>query len=214
MSKKDIAFLFYPNDWLGGTQGFTFEQKGAYMELLLFQFNNGPMSIEDIKDVLGPYFEKLWERKLKGKFLFQDDKYFNRRIAEAKSKREKYSESRRNNFNGGNKPKHEEEVQAEQTTVHKPKNLIDQYFNDLRNSEQFHDISRRLQMDPEYLASFIPAFKLKAELEYPYFARFANHFKNYVLKELKDGQSNSKSKHAGTYNAEALSQLNSAIKKS
>jgi uncharacterized protein YdaU (DUF1376 family) len=36
---KDPAFLFYPTDWLGGTMGMTFEQKGAYMNFLMLQFN-------------------------------------------------------------------------------------------------------------------------------------------------------------------------------
>ena len=41
---KDPAFLFYPNDWLGGTIGMSFEEKGAYMELLIAQFNLGHMT--------------------------------------------------------------------------------------------------------------------------------------------------------------------------
>ena len=32
---KDPAFLFYPGDWIGGTMGMTFEEKGAYMEILM-----------------------------------------------------------------------------------------------------------------------------------------------------------------------------------
>jgi len=36
---KDPAFLFYPNDYIGGTMGMTFEEKGAYIELLMLQFN-------------------------------------------------------------------------------------------------------------------------------------------------------------------------------
>jgi uncharacterized protein YdaU (DUF1376 family) len=40
---KDPAFLFYPNDYIGGTMGMTFEEKGAYIELLMLQFNRGHM---------------------------------------------------------------------------------------------------------------------------------------------------------------------------
>ena len=49
---KDPAFLFYPNDWLGGTMGMTFEEKGAYMELLMMQFNRGHMTshMEDVNE--------------------------------------------------------------------------------------------------------------------------------------------------------------------
>ena len=62
---KDPAFLFYPGDWLGGTMTFNREQKGAYMDLLMVQFNSGHMCLDDIKAVLGPDFDTMWERKLK-----------------------------------------------------------------------------------------------------------------------------------------------------
>jgi uncharacterized protein YdaU (DUF1376 family) len=35
---KDPRFNFYPDNWSGGTKRMTFEQKGAYMELLLLNF--------------------------------------------------------------------------------------------------------------------------------------------------------------------------------
>ena len=41
---KDPAFLFYPNDYIGGTMGMTFEEKGAYMDVLMMQFNRGHMT--------------------------------------------------------------------------------------------------------------------------------------------------------------------------
>jgi hypothetical protein len=50
---KDFAFLFYPSDYIGGTLGMTFEQKGAYIELLMTQFNRGHMTSDMIKQILG-----------------------------------------------------------------------------------------------------------------------------------------------------------------
>lgn len=35
---KDPRFNFYPDNWSGGTKRMTFEQKGAYMELILLNF--------------------------------------------------------------------------------------------------------------------------------------------------------------------------------
>jgi uncharacterized protein YdaU (DUF1376 family) len=35
---KDPRFNFYPDNWIGGTKRMTFEQKGAYMELILLNF--------------------------------------------------------------------------------------------------------------------------------------------------------------------------------
>ncbi|HZK68769.1 MAG TPA: hypothetical protein VFC36_04135, partial [Paludibacter sp.] len=49
---NDPAFLFYPNDFLGGTMGMTFEQKGAYIELLMVQFNRGHMTYDMILHIL------------------------------------------------------------------------------------------------------------------------------------------------------------------
>ena len=63
---KDPAFLFYPNDWLGGTMGMTFEQKGAYMELLMMQFNQGQFTEAQAKQVLSICLS-IWKMKIKMK---------------------------------------------------------------------------------------------------------------------------------------------------
>ena len=47
---KDPAFLFYPADYIIGTMGMSFEEKGAYMELLMMQFSRGHMENEKIYD--------------------------------------------------------------------------------------------------------------------------------------------------------------------
>lgn len=98
---KDPAFLFYPNDWLGGTMGMTFEQKGAYMELLMLQFNRGHMTEHMIGQTVG----RIWD-VLKDKF--QKDKdglWFNDRLEVEKNKRKSYVSSRLNNKNGKNQYK-------------------------------------------------------------------------------------------------------------
>ena len=61
---KDPAFLFYPNDYLGGTMGMTFEEKGAYIELLMLQFNRGHMTEHMIGHTVG----QLW-KNIKDKFI-------------------------------------------------------------------------------------------------------------------------------------------------
>ena len=95
---KDPAFLFYPNDYLGGTMGMTFEQKGAYIELLMLQFNRGHMT----KDMIGHTVGQLWDG-IKDKFKKDaEGKYFNARLDEEKLKRQRFTESRRNNIKGIN----------------------------------------------------------------------------------------------------------------
>ena len=95
---KDPAFLFYPGDWLGGTLGMTFEEKGAYMELLMMQFNRGHMEAHMIGQVVG----QLWV-KLQDKFV-QDDKglWYNERLDLEKEKRKAFTKSRLNNLSGTN----------------------------------------------------------------------------------------------------------------
>lgn len=96
---KDPAFLFYPGDWMGGTSLFNRSHKGAYMDLLMAQFNNGHMSEDDIRIVLGEDYESMWESKLKAKFK-QDENglFYNERLEEEKVKRSKFTDSRKNNL--------------------------------------------------------------------------------------------------------------------
>jgi len=99
---KDPAFLFYPNDYIGGTMGMTFEEKGAYMELLMVQFNRGHMTYDMIRQVLGQNCGQLFGR-IKDKFSIDDDGlYYNTRLEEEKYKRQNFSNSRRNNKLGIN----------------------------------------------------------------------------------------------------------------
>jgi uncharacterized protein YdaU (DUF1376 family) len=99
---KDPAFLFYPNDYIGGTMGMTFEQKGAYMELLMAQFNRGHMTSHMIGHVLGQRSGQLWD-VLKDKFV-QDEsgRYYNPRLEEEQAKRKQFTISRKNNRKGNN----------------------------------------------------------------------------------------------------------------
>jgi uncharacterized protein YdaU (DUF1376 family) len=105
---KDPAFLFYPNDYIGGTMGMTFEEKGAYIELLMLQFNRGHMTSHMIGQTIG----QIWD-KIKDKFV-QDENglWYNKRLEDEQKKREDYTKSRRNNKNGTN-----------QHTKNKEKNL-------------------------------------------------------------------------------------------
>jgi uncharacterized phage protein (TIGR02220 family) len=95
---KDPAFLFYPNDYLGGTMGMTFEEKGAYIELLCLQFNRGHMTSHMIGHMVG----QLWDN-IKDKFVIDEQgKYYNIRLDEEKEKRSNFTKSRHNNLLGKN----------------------------------------------------------------------------------------------------------------
>lgn len=90
---KDPAFLFYPNDYIGGTMGMSFEEKGAYVELLIMQFNRGHMTEHMIVQTVG----QIWAH-LKDKFSVDEDGlYYNKRLDEEKEKRRQHSEKQREN---------------------------------------------------------------------------------------------------------------------
>lgn len=99
---KDPAFLFYPNDYLGGTLGMTFEQKGAYIELLMLQFNRGHMTSHMIGHTLGQNGGQIWD-VIKDKFKIDDEgKFYNERLELEQNKRKAYTDSRLNNIKGHN----------------------------------------------------------------------------------------------------------------
>jgi uncharacterized protein YdaU (DUF1376 family) len=122
---KDPAFLFYPNDYLGGTLGLTFEQKGAYIELLMMQFNRGHMTYDMIGQMLGQSMDKIWI-SIKDKFKVDENGlYYNERLEVEQNKRKAFSDSRRNNISGKNqystkadKPKKETTKQSGHMTSH------------------------------------------------------------------------------------------------
>ncbi len=94
---KDPAFLFYPGDWLGGTMGMTFEEKGAYIEVLMLQFNRGHMTYHMISHVLG-HKDDLW-RAIQSKFeVDKNGLFYNKRLEEEQNKRIAYTTSRKKNI--------------------------------------------------------------------------------------------------------------------
>jgi uncharacterized protein YdaU (DUF1376 family) len=96
---KDPAFLFYPGDWLGGTMGMSFEEKGAYLELLLFQFNNGKFTEAQAKQVLSICEASVLHKVLQ-KFDTDGTFFWKQRLSDEVEKRRKFSESRKNNAKG------------------------------------------------------------------------------------------------------------------
>lgn len=93
---KDPAFLFYPGDWLGGTMGMTFEEKGCYIELLMMQFNLGQFTEAQAKQVLSICYPVAWAT-LKQKFSTDGTYFWNERLRIEIEKRRKFTESRRSN---------------------------------------------------------------------------------------------------------------------
>lgn len=90
---KDPAVLFYTSDFLTGTEFFTFEQKGQYIHLLCVQHQNGHLPEEYMLKILNSINNPVW-----GKFKKDENgHWFQQRMNEEKTRRSKYSESRRKN---------------------------------------------------------------------------------------------------------------------
>lgn len=94
---KDPATLWYWNDWIGGTMTLSRHLKGCYMDLLGAQFNDGHLSLEQIKTVLGADFGSAWPTLQKKFTQDSNGNYYNVKAEETQDKRAKYSESRRKN---------------------------------------------------------------------------------------------------------------------
>lgn len=93
---KDPAFLFYPGDYISGTMYLDFECKGAYMDLLMLQFQKDHMTIHMIKQVLGHKFDHIWSL-INDKFQEKDGKYWNERLRVEKENRVNFCKSRKKN---------------------------------------------------------------------------------------------------------------------
>lgn len=95
---KDPALLWYPGDYVSGTMGMTFEEKGAYVDLLMLQFNRGHMTYDMVGQIVGQTWDKI-------RFKFKQDAdglWYNERLDIEKNKRKSFTNSRKNNLLGTN----------------------------------------------------------------------------------------------------------------
>jgi uncharacterized protein YdaU (DUF1376 family) len=119
--KSPPSINFWPDDFIGGTQGMSAEAVGAYIRLLCYQWANGeipvcPESRRRISGVDHIHWDRVWN-ELKSKFKVgckdQDGRerfYFNERMRADRSKamtayRKSVKVARANGLKGGRKPK-------------------------------------------------------------------------------------------------------------
>lgn len=187
---KDPAFLFYPNDWIGGTMGMTFEEKGAYMEVLMLQFNRGHMTSHMIGQLVG----QLW-LNIEAKFR-QDENglWYNERLEEEQTKRQNYSKSRNNNLSGKNQHTLKAVVEGghmtphmedEDENVNKDINNNNYLFKNtlLENEIWKKTISTQLKITEEEVVLKLNDFYNHLATEFkvhPSMNEFTKHFKNWI----------------------------------
>ncbi len=98
---KDPAFLFYSQDFYTGTATLNFEDKGKYIHILCLMHQQGRMSEETIRFVVGSVSDNL-----KSKFQIDTNgMWYNKRLEYEIDKRNKFIESRINNGKLGGRPK-------------------------------------------------------------------------------------------------------------
>ena len=101
---KDPAFLLYYQDWLVGTSFMSFECKGAFMDVLCHMADKGPLKRAEIEQIFKGKFVEIWP-EISGKFKEKNHFWFNEKLKEVMEKRQKFSESRKNNRLGKKKNK-------------------------------------------------------------------------------------------------------------
>lgn len=203
---KDPAFLFYPNDYIGGTMGMTFEEKGAYVELLMAQFNRGHMTKDMIGQVLGHKFGQIWE-VVQHKFIQDSEgRYYNVRLEEEQKKRKAFVDSRKKNIKGTNQYTKNKETKQGHMDGHMTSHMEDENkytnYNSINNNIQYvENIYRRLilgekiKMSYEKFTSLITEFITTQELqEKKYFDEkdYKNHFFNWMKIKIKDAKNHDK----------------------
>ncbi len=149
---KDPAFLFYPGDWNLGTMHLTLLEKGCYMELLILQFAKGKFTEAQAKHMLNGSFDLAWPT-IREKFCTDGTFFWNKRLKLEKEKREKFSESRRNN---GSIKKNEEK-----SPKHMPKHMEDENINENINELKYNNAPTEKFLIPEMFDLFkksIPSY--------------------------------------------------------
>jgi uncharacterized protein YdaU (DUF1376 family) len=169
---KDPAFLFYPGDWLGGTMLLNRHQKGCYIDLLMAQFNYGPLSLEQIKIVLGTdqaswtVLQEKFKRDANGRF-------FNEKLATEIEKRKKFVDSRSNNKSGRKKSYDKSyenhmnhHMENENVNRNSSFGKYENLFFDLSNSdletsiEYLHRVAQK-KFKPDEMVNYWQGFKIQ-----------------------------------------------------
>lgn len=202
---KDPAFLFYPNDYVGGTMGMTFEEKGAYMDVLMLQFNRGHMTTHMIGQLVG----QLW-LNIEAKFR-QDSEglWYNERLEEEQTKRQSFTKSRNNNLSGKNQHTLKAVVDGGQMTSHMEDE--DENENNISNTNNFL-FKDTLEKNKIWIKSISDQFKITDEevitklnnfythlisefKVHPSMNEFTKHFKNWIpVNKVKNEKPNSNNK--------------------
>lgn len=98
---KDPAFLFYSQDFITGVTVLDFHDRGRYITLLALMHQQGRMSEDTVRFIVGDISQKL-----RSKFSVDEGgNWYNERLELEIEKRKKFISSRRENGSQGGRPK-------------------------------------------------------------------------------------------------------------
>ena len=179
---KDPAFLFYPGDFVTGTQFFTDEQVGKYLRLLLAQHQLGHLKESHMIMICKSYDNDIFSKFNKDK----DGLWYNQRLEDEIVKRKNYSESRGKNRSGKNNISksydNHMENKNKDINISNNNNIINTWFLDFENGNELIEIARINKFTIEGVKKKLIDFRKFAELEYPNYGKFVSHFKNWIIK--------------------------------
>lgn len=177
---KDPAFLFYPGDFMTGTQFFTDEQVGKYLRLLLAQHQLGHLKESHMILICKSYDNDIFSKFAKD----SDGNYFNQRLEDEIVKRKKYTESRGKNRSGKNiiSKSYDNHMENRNKDINIDTNInnIKVWFCDFENGNELVEIARINNFTVDQVKNKLIEFRTYAELEYPNYGKFVSHFKNWI----------------------------------
>lgn len=96
--KRSAWFAFYPDDFAGGTRGMSLAAKGAFIDLLAYQFANGSIPLDDrtLCRIIGAFPEEWQEIRAEVLCKFEDEggMLVNRRMQKERDERNEIREKR------------------------------------------------------------------------------------------------------------------------
>lgn len=195
---RDPAISWFFNDWHGGTMTLSRFLKGCYMDLMTAQFNNGHLSLDEIKTVLGSDFGSSWPTLQKKFKKDANDLLYNDRLEFEIKKRKNYSKGRRKNLEPINDCDFSPHMgngigKGNEIII---KKVSEENISELRTDVLFQEkscmaLSISLKKMNELLEDFIKQKMVGDELEKPYNdcrSHFVNWAKIEIKKETKNGK--------------------------
>lgn len=193
---KDPAMLWYWGDWHSGTTLMSRFLKGCYMDLLHAQFNNGPLSLDEVKTVLGGDFGQAWPTLQKKFSVNPKGLFFNERLEFEKNKRKAFSESRsKNRLNKTHDVSYDKhmnehminhmENENENRNEIKKSSLINDFINEneIDATIQYLKITAQRSYTAAEILNYWPAFLIIQEPVYGNRGLKINHFRNWLKKQ-------------------------------